>query len=88
MFDLDHFKKINDTHGHPFGDDVLKLFCLIASSHLRPNDVLGRLGGEEFAVILPATDVADARKVAARISAAFTAAGQSLEMAARRKTVS
>ena len=88
LFDLDHFKKINDAHGHAFGDDVLKLFCLIASSHLRPNDVLGRLGGEEFAVVLPATGVADARKAAARISAAFTAAGQSLENGGPPKTVS
>ena len=88
LFDLDHFKKINDTHGHPFGDDVLKLFCLIASSHLRPNEVIGRLGGEEFAVVLPDTDAAGARKVATRISAAFTAAGQSLEDGGPQRTVS
>lgn len=88
LFDLDHFKTINDTYGHPFGDDVLKLFCVVASSHLRPNDIIGRLGGEEFAVALPATDTAGARSIATKISASFTAAGQTLDNVGLKSTVS
>ena len=55
MGDLDHFKAINDQFGHPTGDEVLKQFSRIASETLRTNDVLGRLGGEEFCVLLPHT---------------------------------
>lgn len=88
LFDLDHFKRINDTYGHQAGDEILKLFCEAASTHLRPNDVFGRLGGEEFAVMLPETDVARARKVADRISAAFAASAQSLAHPGLQATVS
>jgi len=56
MFDLDHFKTINDTHGHAIGDQVLQKVAEVAGATLRPSDVLGRLGGEEFAVLLPETD--------------------------------
>lgn len=51
--DLDHFKKINDSWGHKGGDDVLRHFVRLASACLRHEDVLGRLGGEEFAIFLP-----------------------------------
>ncbi len=53
MFDLDHFKSINDRFGHDVGDDALKVFAATASGNMRTNDVIGRLGGEEFAAILP-----------------------------------
>ncbi|MGC9054063.1 MAG: GGDEF domain-containing response regulator [Candidatus Hydrogenedens sp.] len=53
MCDLDHFKKINDTYGHQTGDDVLKGFVHIIRSQLRPYDQIGRLGGEEFLIIIP-----------------------------------
>jgi diguanylate cyclase (GGDEF)-like protein len=56
MLDVDHFKSVNDTHGHPTGDQVLSQIAKIAEATLRPMDVFGRLGGEEFAVLLPETD--------------------------------
>ena len=53
MFDIDHFKKINDTHGHMVGDEVLCGLVRLLESNLRPYDYLGRWGGEEFVLILP-----------------------------------
>lgn len=76
LFDLDHFKRINDSLGHQRGDEILKLFCSTASTHLRSSDVFGRLGGEEFAAILPVADAASAREIADRILAAFEGAGR------------
>jgi len=55
IIDLDHFKTINDRHGHPFGDAVLRHFCDYGARHLRPRDALGRLGGEEFLLLMPDT---------------------------------
>lgn len=60
MLDIDHFKKINDTFGHLAGDHVLKEVSHVMQSRLRPDDVLGRYGGEEFTVVLPETDLAGA----------------------------
>ncbi|MBT1157629.1 diguanylate cyclase [Aminobacter anthyllidis] len=70
MLDLDHFKHINDRHGHAVGDAVLKEFCALVSTHLRARDLFGRLGGEEFAVLLPATDLIEATALAERIRVA------------------
>lgn len=56
MFDLDFFKKVNDTHGHGVGDDVLRSFAYVATSVLRKSDVLARWGGEEFVAICPHSD--------------------------------
>ena len=61
MLDLDHFKRINDTHGHKTGDEVLVAAAHAMGTHLRAEDQLGRLGGEEFLVLLPDTD-ADGRR--------------------------
>jgi diguanylate cyclase (GGDEF)-like protein len=56
LLDLDHFKNVNDRHGHLAGDEVLKSFCRMLQQRLRKMDIIGRLGGEEFGVILPNTD--------------------------------
>jgi diguanylate cyclase (GGDEF)-like protein len=71
MFDLDRFKSINDSHGHATGDAVIKRFCEIAAAALRPTDVFGRIGGEEFAVVLPGSHVEAAHFRAERIRTAF-----------------
>lgn len=60
LCDLDHFKKINDTYGHQIGDDVLKFFVQVIYNQLRPYDQLGRLGGEEFLIIIPNISNTDA----------------------------
>ena len=75
MFDLDKFKSINDTYGHAVGDDVLRVFAQVAGSSMRTTDIVARLGGEEFAAILPG-DIEVARKVAERVRANFEVAGK------------
>ncbi len=67
LLDLDHFKKVNDTWGHFAGDEALKAVCTACLGSLRGSDMLGRLGGEEFAVLLPETDVEDACGTAERM---------------------
>lgn len=76
LLDLDHFKRINDTFGHPFGDVVLVLFARTAAAQLRSDDVFGRYGGEEFALFLPGVSEIEAQAVAERVRAAFEKAGQ------------
>ena len=77
MFDLDHFKSINDRFGHAVGDETLRVFAQTATITLRATDVIGRLGGEEFAAILPG-DLTVASTAAERVRAAFAAAGASV----------
>ena len=74
MFDLDHFKRVNDSFGHETGDLVLQAFCRRAEAQLRPDDLFGRLGGEEFAALLRVQDVAQAQEVAERIRLALAQA--------------
>jgi diguanylate cyclase (GGDEF)-like protein len=73
-FDLDRFKDINDRHGHPVGDVVLQAFAAAARNRLRASDFVARLGGEEFAALLPDTDGHRAAVVALHINQAFQAA--------------
>ncbi|MDR7382347.1 sensor domain-containing diguanylate cyclase [Promicromonospora iranensis] len=65
--DLDHFKAINDSHGHQAGDDVLKAIAATLEQEVRAEDLVGRLGGEEFAILLPNTDAGDTVYPAERI---------------------
>src|SRR4051794_9355577 len=67
MLDIDDFKRINDVHGHGVGDEVLRVLAEALRSCVRPNDVVCRLGGEEFGVIMGSCDDVDARRVAERV---------------------
>jgi len=67
FFDIDHFKKINDTFGHKAGDEILKEITNLIKTHLREYDIFGRWGGEEFIIILPNTSLKQAVKVAQKL---------------------
>jgi diguanylate cyclase (GGDEF)-like protein len=73
LFDLDEFKSINDTFGHHVGDLVLTAFCGVATAALRPDDLFGRIGGEEFASLLPETSLDEGLAAAERIRSNFEA---------------
>jgi diguanylate cyclase (GGDEF)-like protein len=67
LFDIDHFKAINDTYGHVAGDSVLRQLSLVVKPRLRQQDVLARVGGEEFAILLPEVDLQGARTAADKV---------------------
>ncbi|WP_246411756.1 GGDEF domain-containing protein [Amycolatopsis dendrobii] len=71
MIDLDHFKWINDTYGHPAGDDVLRTVAQTLDEITRPKDIIGRFGGEEFLILLPDVDSTAAKVTAERIRTAI-----------------
>jgi diguanylate cyclase (GGDEF)-like protein/PAS domain S-box-containing protein len=71
MYDLDHFKRVNDTFGHDVGDDVLQTVSRLVKENIRSVDVTGRWGGEEFMVLLPQTDLDSANKVAEKLRQAI-----------------
>lgn len=79
LADIDFFKKINDVHGHAAGDRALQSFAGVCRAQLRPLDLIGRLGGEEFAVLLPDTTLSGARKIADRLRTAVEAASTTAE---------
>jgi diguanylate cyclase (GGDEF)-like protein len=74
IFDIDHFKSINDRFGHPAGDEILKLFSAVVVNNLRISDLSGRIGGEEFAALLPCP-LEEGVIVAERVREAFEASG-------------
>lgn len=79
MADLDHFKAINDRHGHHVGDQVLQHFAHILSASVRNLDLVGRWGGEEFAILMPGTDLEEAVQAAERMRQAVLTAAPPLD---------
>ncbi len=88
MFDIDHFKKVNDTYGHPAGDEVIRKTAQTLRETIRETDIAGRYGGEEFGVILIDTQAQDALIVAERLRTAIEALTVSYEGNAIRYTIS
>jgi diguanylate cyclase (GGDEF)-like protein len=88
LFDIDHFKRINDTYGHPTGDAVLRNIATTVAPQLRNSDILGRYGGEEFIVILPHCDEAGATVVGEKIRAAIEQAALEVSTGPLSVTVS
>jgi diguanylate cyclase (GGDEF)-like protein len=88
LVDIDHFKKVNDTHGHPAGDSVLRGVAAVAASQARETDLVARYGGEELALVLPETDSAGARAIAERLRAAVASADHPTEKGHLRVTIS
>lgn len=86
MLDIDHFKRINDEHGHDKGDDVLRKIARIIEASVRTTDQVARIGGEEFLVMLPRTTIALAAEMAERLRA--TIESNSLEIMGKSVTVS
>ena len=68
MIDVDNFKQINDRHGHGVGDRVLADLAQSCREHVRPDDIAGRYGGDEFVIIIPGTTSAGAAQIAARLT--------------------
>ncbi|WP_461208846.1 histidine kinase N-terminal 7TM domain-containing diguanylate cyclase [Desulfocurvus sp. DL9XJH121] len=73
LADLDHFKKINDTHGHQAGDQVLKSVVQVCRNNLRSHDIFGRYGGEEFVMVLPETRPEDGKRIVERMRSELAA---------------
>jgi diguanylate cyclase (GGDEF)-like protein len=87
MFDIAHFKSVNDRFGHPVGDEILKLFAQVLVQTLRVTDVVGRIGGEEFAALLPCA-IEEAFVAAERVRALFASAGVQVDDAPLATSVS
>jgi diguanylate cyclase (GGDEF)-like protein len=88
LADLDRFKAVNDQFGHAVGDRVLQIFADTMSRALRASDMSGRLGGEEFAFLMPRTNAADAQRIAERIRVQFAEAARKVGGDAVNATVS
>ncbi|MDR1315163.1 MAG: diguanylate cyclase [Deltaproteobacteria bacterium] len=88
MLDIDHFKSVNDTFGHQTGDKILKWVSQVMAGTVRTGDIVGRIGGEEFAILLPWTDQDQARNLAERIREGLAKARRPTRSALLRPTVS
>jgi len=88
MFDIDHFKKVNDTHGHAAGDDVLCELARRAEKNVRSFDTVARYGGEEFVVVMPDTEMSVAQTVAERLRVELGATPYSLKSVNQEQPVS
>jgi diguanylate cyclase (GGDEF)-like protein len=88
LTDIDHFKSVNDTYGHPMGDLVLRGVAKIIKDKARDTDVVARYGGEEFAVVMPETDARGAQVIAERIREAVKAQVFQTEMGPLKVTLS
>ena len=79
--DVDHFKKINDTLGHDIGDEVLKGFASRVKNTLRKNDIIARIGGDEFVILLPdLTDKTNVKEIAERIQLSLSVSGANMQI--------
>jgi diguanylate cyclase (GGDEF)-like protein len=87
IFDIDYFKSINDRFGHAAGDEVLKLFATVVAANLRISDLIGRIGGEEFAAVLPCS-MEETLIAAERVRQAFETCGIEVDNAPVETTVS
>ncbi len=88
LMDIDDFKSVNDTHGHLAGDEVLRQTAGLIASQVRTHDVIGRYGGEEFAIVLPETGAEGAVAIAERLRESFAKHDFSLERAHLKLTIS
>lgn len=88
ILDIDYFKKINDQYGHPLGDVALRHFAQVTSAAIRSQDTLGRIGGEEFAIILPDTATNEAYSLAERIRSAIDSSSVEHNLGTIKFTVS
>ncbi|MEM8633502.1 MAG: sensor domain-containing diguanylate cyclase [Pseudomonadota bacterium] len=88
MLDIDHFKRVNDVHGHAVGDDVIAKLAKVVSSLIRDHDIFGRLGGEEFGLVLPDTTLHAAISIAERIRNAAAALLLSTDAGTLKITIS
>jgi len=88
IFDLDHFKQTNDRFGHSFGDRVLQLFARTVKAHVNARSVVARLGGEEFAAILPGADPDEALRTGEAVRHSFAKSGAFIDGLAVGATVS
>jgi diguanylate cyclase (GGDEF)-like protein len=88
MLDIDHFKQVNDTHGHAMGDEVLRNIGAMLKASVRTTDLAARYGGEEFALVLSHTDIAAAQQVAEGLRQKFAELEHHLDGVTLTKTVS